>query len=333
MSNRHPFKTIIKGLFVCALLAVAVLFCFLFFFSKAFCLALGNGVKLEMVKTPDNIWWGKYEVTQEQWTAVTGRRSPGGTYKQIAHDKPVLLANESEIEEFLKKLNALPSVKRRGLVFRLPDRSEWETACLAGSPGKWPLVAGGRDGTLDELAWYDGDLDESHPVGMKTPNAYGLYDMLGNVSERTTTKAYAPSYFPELPPELENWYAGGDMSFERADFQAGGRTGIARNCAYSFAGFRICASGRGYTAPKGKTTVREERTTGPVEESSQEETPVEVPVPVRVMPPSLPSAPGNGNREASGERARKATAEERSRSETAERGRRGVPPPVPTAPA
>ncbi len=60
----------------------------------------------------------------------------------------------------------------------LPTEAQWEYAARAGEAGR---VSGG---TLDEVAWYDGNSgSETHPVGTKKPNAWGLHDMIGNVSE------------------------------------------------------------------------------------------------------------------------------------------------------
>jgi formylglycine-generating enzyme required for sulfatase activity len=71
--------------------------------------------------------------------------------------------------------------------YRLPTEAEWEYACRAGSQGP-------RYGELDAIAWYrDNAEGQSHPSGQKTPNAWGLHDMLGNVWEWC-----ADQYDPEV---------------------------------------------------------------------------------------------------------------------------------------
>lgn len=112
---------------------------------------------------------GKYEVTQAQWMAVMG--SNPSTIK--GDDRPVETVSKNEVQQFLDKLNA----RNDGYKYRLPSETEWEYAARAGSDAALPSPLG-------DYAWYaDNSEDETHPVGQKKPNAWGLYDMFGNVRE------------------------------------------------------------------------------------------------------------------------------------------------------
>lgn len=71
---------------------------------------------------------------------------------------------------------------KTGRKYRMPTEDEWTYACLAGSAG--PYSCGDDPAGLDAIAWWKGNSDKKpHPVGSKRPNAYGLYDMHGNVME------------------------------------------------------------------------------------------------------------------------------------------------------
>ena len=129
----------------------------------------------------------KYEVTQALWFAIMGE--PPSRFKGA--DLPVERVSWDECQEFLEKLNALPEVKASGRAYRLPTKDEWKHACLAGAEGKYCKLANGTEitqKTFGNVAWFkDNSGNRTHPVGQKTPNAFGLYDMLGNVSEWTAT--------------------------------------------------------------------------------------------------------------------------------------------------
>ena len=112
---------------------------------------------------------GKFAVTQAQWQAVMG-----GNPSHFSHcggDCPVDSVSWRDCGTFAQRLNA-----RVGCGFRLPSEAEWEYACRAGSSDA--SVAGQPDAN----AWYSENADaRTHPVGQKAPNAWGFYDMLGNV--------------------------------------------------------------------------------------------------------------------------------------------------------
>ncbi len=125
---------------------------------------------------------GKYEVTQAQWQAVMGANP--STIK--GDNRPVETVSKNEAHDFLAKLNA----RNDGYRYRLPTEAEWEYAARAGSSGTQPL---------DEVAWYaDNSGDETHAAGTKKPNAWGIYDMLGNVRE-WVEDLYAANYYSNSP--------------------------------------------------------------------------------------------------------------------------------------
>ncbi len=145
--------------------------------------AIPNLIKSMVTIPGKNYKMGRYEVTQAQWESVMG--SNPSKFKN--GNNPVEKVSWDDCQEFLGKLNALPDVRQAGLFFRLPTDAEWQDACRAGSTGDYCKLPDGteiREETLDDVAWYRKNAHgETHPVGKKKPNAYGLYDMHGNVGE------------------------------------------------------------------------------------------------------------------------------------------------------
>ena len=138
-----------------------------------------NSIMQSMVSIPGaKFKIGKTEVTQAQWYGIMGKNPS----KHEGDNLPVENVSWNDCQEFIEKLNKSDAVKNSQMKrFRLPTEHEWEYACRAGGTGDVGLMAGGRPGSLDEMAWYNGGL--THPVATKKPNAYGLYDMHGNVFE------------------------------------------------------------------------------------------------------------------------------------------------------
>ena len=161
---------------------------------------LGGGVKLELVLipagdfvmgTPDErrvtqmqhrvritkqFHLGKYQVTQEQWEAIMGNNP--SNFKGPRN--PVEKVSWNDCQQFLAKLNE--KFKVQAGRFQLPTEAQWEYACRAGSTTRYRF--GDDKSELDEYAWYSLNSDRTtHPVGEKKRNAWGLYDMHGNLWE------------------------------------------------------------------------------------------------------------------------------------------------------
>ncbi|HEX4999487.1 MAG TPA: VWA domain-containing protein [Terriglobia bacterium] len=118
---------------------------------------------------------GRFEVTQAQWQAVMGNNP--SNYQ--AGSNPVNNVSWNEIQEFIRRMNS----RKDGYRYRLPTEAEWEYSARAGTTD---FGMGGDKwyGQLDEIGWYAGNsAGQLHPVGQKKPNAWGLYDMYGNVWE------------------------------------------------------------------------------------------------------------------------------------------------------
>jgi formylglycine-generating enzyme required for sulfatase activity len=132
-------------------------------------------------------------VTQGQWQALMGNNPSG--FGNCGPDCPVEQVSWLDCQKFLKKLNALGEG-----TYRLPTEAEWEYACRAGSNtafglGEITVLYCDPDPTLDNMGWYCGNSDRhTHPVAQKAPNAWGLYDMHGNVYE------WCQDWYGEYPP-------------------------------------------------------------------------------------------------------------------------------------
>ena len=117
---------------------------------------------------------GKYEVTQGLWSEVMGENP---SYNKSGDDYPVENVSWADCQEFIGKLNA-----RTGLTFRLPTEAEWEYAVRGGRKSRGYKYSGSN--SIGDVAWYSGNSgNRTHPVGRKSPNELGLYDMSGNVDE------------------------------------------------------------------------------------------------------------------------------------------------------
>ena len=192
---------------------------------------LGKGIKLDLVLIPAGkfkmgdpgadhevtltkpFYMGKYEVTQEQYEAVMGI-NPSIRNKGVK--LPVTDVSWEDCQDFIKKLNA----KTKG-GYRLPTEAEWEYACRAGTTTSYSF---GHKITPQDANYEDSKIGKSVAVGSYKPNAFGLYDMHGNVFE------WCEDWFGVYPagavtdpkgpaPGIYRWMRGG--AFAYPDWSAG----------------------------------------------------------------------------------------------------------------
>ena len=131
-----------------------------------------SATKYSFVATINVFALSKTEVTQGQWKAIMGYNP--SEFRDCGDSCPVENISWQEVKNFIQKLN-----KKTGMQYRLPSEEEWEYACRAGKQNDF---CGGDE--AGSFAWYRGNADNKiHQVASKRANAWGLYDMSGNVWE------------------------------------------------------------------------------------------------------------------------------------------------------
>lgn len=133
----------------------------------------GDESPVHRVTITQPFYFGACEVTQEQWEKIMGANPSGFQGAKL----PVETVSWHDCQRFLARLGA-----KTGRKFALPTEAQWEYACRAGTAAPWNF--GGSESLVKDHAWM-GENSEgaTHPVGTKTPNAWGLHDLHGNVGE------------------------------------------------------------------------------------------------------------------------------------------------------
>ena len=244
--------------------------------ARQFTQDLGDGVVLEMVIVPSGTFWmgsrpghgfdderpqhlvrvgsflmGKYPVTQEQWGAVMKWKPP---FRGKGANRPADRVSWHAAHDFCKRLS-----RRTGRAYRLPSEAEWEYACRAGTTT--PFYCGQTITT--DLANYVGEhtyLSEpkgvyrhgTTEIGQFPPNAFGLYDMQGNLWEWCADAWHAD--YAGAPTDGSAWERGGtsDRVLRGGSWhdppnlcRCAARLKLAPTEGEDYVGFRVALSSRG----------------------------------------------------------------------------------------
>ncbi len=205
---------------------------------------------VHMVRITKGFWLGRHEVTQAQYERVIGANPShikGG-------NRPVECVSWNDAVEFCRRLSS-----ERSTTYRLPTEAEWEYACRAGTTASFYWGDCSDESVMKQYCWYDKNANEKYwtdphadragtqPVGLKKPNALGLYDMSGNVWE-WCSDWFSKEYYASSPRSDPTGPSGGMARVERG----GGWGRDARHCRSAdrprrgpdyrdrYLGFRIC---------------------------------------------------------------------------------------------
>lgn len=177
------------------------------------------------VTISNDFYMGVTEVTQAQYQRVMGGNPSGFQGSKVEGDSsnyPVEQITWSEAVEFCKRLSDLPEEKSAGRVYRLPSEAEWEYACRAGNSGAYCF--GDSATSIGDYAWSaENGGKKTHAVGQKKPNAWGLYDMHGNVWE------WCRDWYSDYPKSAVTDPVGPDEGMTRV-VRGGGWDGFASLC-------------------------------------------------------------------------------------------------------
>lgn len=139
---------------------------------------------LHAVEISKGFWLGRYELTKAQWKAVMGTEPWQLQYCVLGDLRsPAVYVSWGDAQAYIARLNA----RGKGH-FRLPTEAEWEYACRAGTQTQFYYGDDPSYSLIGKYAWGSGNTvyagrDYALPIGQKKPNAWGLYDMYGNVWE------------------------------------------------------------------------------------------------------------------------------------------------------
>jgi len=162
---------------------------------------------------------GVYPVTQNEWKSVMGNNPSRFNGEHL----PVENVSWNDVQEFIKQLNKKEGTSK----YSLPSEAECEYAARAGTTTRYSF--GDNDSKLGEYAWYyENSLNQTHEVGQKKPNPWGLYDMHGNVWEWVQDEWHKD--YIGAPTDGSSWEDGNDSG---RVYRGGGWRGSVSGCRSS----------------------------------------------------------------------------------------------------
>jgi len=193
------------------------------------------------VRITEPFYMGKYQVTQEEYEKVTGDKPSNFEGKRT----PVEWVSWDHCVKFCEALSS-----KEGPEVRLPTEAQWEYACRAGTTTEWCF--GDDESGLAKYAWYDKNSEsKTHPVGKLQPNAWGLYDVHGNVWEWCADwydKDYygnSPSEDPPGPvPDSFRVLRGGSWYYDALNCRSARRFNDVPAGIINSVGVRVCVCAR-----------------------------------------------------------------------------------------
>jgi formylglycine-generating enzyme required for sulfatase activity len=196
-------------------------------------------------------YMGRHEVTQAQWREVMGmtisqqrgKVNPPSDMAGEGDNYPMYYVSWDEAQAFIQQLNA----QNDGFTYRLPSEAEWEYACRAGSTDVYASLP------LNTIGWWNDNSGlQSHPVGQKSPNAFGLYDMHGNVWE--WCRDYYQESYRGAPADGSarrrkgasgyRVIRGGSWDYDSAHLRSSNRDSLPPQTRGNHIGFRVVAFAR-----------------------------------------------------------------------------------------
>ena len=187
-----------------------------------------------------NFYMCKYEIRAKEWKQIMGNNP---CYFVGCEDCPVESVSWNEIQNFINKLNELSEKK-----FRLPTEAEWEYAAKAGKHTTYNDFSGNKE--IGAVGWFRDNSDTCpHKIGLKLPNANGIYDMTGNVWE-WCSDWYQADYYSVSTRENPQ----GPETGEKKVLRGGSWNNFVKHCKVTYRdtfepdlktydyGFRVCYS-------------------------------------------------------------------------------------------